>query len=138
MSDRPQVSVIVPALNEEGNIERLFERIEEGLQATGLAGELVFVDDGSTDGTWAKVEAERARRPWVRAFRHRRNFGLSEALNTGFRNFRGDWVIFLPADLQSDPVEDIPKLLADIDALDGILHKLAEWPTDIIDGDRVL
>ena len=116
MSDRPQVSVIVPGYNEAGNIEKLFERIAMGLEATGLAGEAVFVDDGSTDETWEQVEAERARRPWVRSFRHRRNFGLSEALNTGFRNFRGDWVVFLPADLQSDPAEDIPKLLAELQA----------------------
>ncbi len=114
MSDRPQVSVIIPAFNEAGNVERLFERIGEGLAATGLTGEVVFVDDGSSDDTWQKVEAEQARYPWVRAFRHRRNFGLSEALNTGFRNLRGDWVIFLPADLQSDPVEDIPLLLSEL------------------------
>jgi glycosyltransferase involved in cell wall biosynthesis len=112
---KPLVSVIVPAFNEEGNVERLFERIEQGLAACGLPGETVFVDDGSTDGTWERVAAERARRGDVRAFRHRRNFGLSEALNTGFRNVRGDYVVFLPADLQSDPGEDIPKLVAELE-----------------------
>lgn len=110
----PVVSVIIPAFNEEGNIETLFERIDEGLATCGLPGETVFVDDGSTDGTWARVEAEQARRSNVRAFRHRRNFGLSEALNTGFRNIRGDYIVFLPADLQSDPREDIPKLIAEL------------------------
>ena len=114
MSPRPRVSVIVPGFNEEGNVERLFERIEQGLAASGLSGETVFVDDGSTDGTWARVEAERQRRDNVRAFRHRRNFGLSEALNTGFRNVRGEYIVFLPADLQSDPAEDIPKLVAEL------------------------
>ena len=112
---KPFVSVIVPGFNEEGNIERLFERIGEGLAACGLSGETVFVDDGSRDGTWARVEAERVRRGNVRAFRHRRNFGLSEALNTGFRNVRGDYIVFLPADLQSDPAEDIPKLVAELE-----------------------
>jgi glycosyltransferase involved in cell wall biosynthesis len=114
VSGKPLVSVIVPALNEEGNVERLFERIEAGLAACGLPGETVFVDDGSTDGTWERVARERDRRPGVRAFRHRRNFGLSEALNTGFRNVRGEYVVFLPADLQSDPAEDIPKLVAEL------------------------
>ena len=107
MTQRPEVSVIIPAFNEEGNIETLFERIDEGIAACGLPGETVFVDDGSTDGTWERVEAEQAKRSNVRAFRHRRNFGLSEALNTGFRNIRGDYIVFLPADLQSDPREDI-------------------------------
>jgi glycosyltransferase involved in cell wall biosynthesis len=108
------ISVIIPAFNEEGNVERLFERIDEGLDAAGLPGEIVFVDDGSTDGTWAEVESARERLAHLRAFRHRRNFGLSEALNTGFRNLRGDWVIFLPADLQSDPAEDIPKMMTEL------------------------
>ena len=111
----PTVSVIVPAFNEEGNVERLFERIEQGLRSTGLDGETVFVDDGSKDGTWEKVVRERERRGNVRAFRHRRNFGLSEALNTGFRNVRGDYIVFLPADLQSDPAEDIPKMVAELE-----------------------
>ena len=110
------VSVIIPALNEAGNIERLFDRIEEGIRLCGLPGETVFVDDGSTDDTWERVADQRRRRPNVRAFRHRRNFGLSEALNTGFRNVRGDYVVFLPADLQSDPAEDIPKLVRELDA----------------------
>jgi glycosyltransferase involved in cell wall biosynthesis len=108
------VSVIVPAFNEEGNVEKLLERIDEGLAAADSEGEIVFVDDGSTDGTWSRIEAARAGRVRLRPFRHRRNFGLSEALNTGFRNVRGDFVIFLPADLQSDPAEDIPKMMEEL------------------------
>jgi glycosyltransferase involved in cell wall biosynthesis len=116
VAGKPFVSVIIPAYNEEGNVERVLERVEAGLAACALPGETVFVDDGSTDGTWDAVVRERARRPNVRAFRHRRNFGLSEALNTGFRNVRGGYIVFLPADLQSDPVEDIPKLVAELEA----------------------
>lgn len=115
MSGSSRVSVIIPAFNEEGNVARLFERIEEGLEATGLVGEIVFVDDGSTDGTWERVQHEVSRRANVRPFRHRRNFGLSEALNTGFRNVEGDYIVFLPADLQSDPAEDIPKLVRELE-----------------------
>jgi glycosyltransferase involved in cell wall biosynthesis len=112
--DHPDVSVIIPAYNEEGNVARLFERIREGLACSGLSGETVFVDDGSTDATWERAAEQRAVHPGLRAFRHRRNFGLSEALNTGFRNIRGRYIIFLPADLQSDPAEDIPKMLAEL------------------------
>jgi glycosyltransferase involved in cell wall biosynthesis len=112
--DHPDVSVIIPAYNEEGNVARLFERIREGLARSGLSGETVFVDDGSTDATWERAAEQRAVHPGLRAFRHRRNFGLSEALNTGFRNIRGRYIIFLPADLQSDPAEDIPKMLAEL------------------------
>jgi glycosyltransferase involved in cell wall biosynthesis len=112
--ERPDVSVIIPAYNEEGNVARLLERIGEGLSSARLTGETVFVDDGSTDGTWERVQEARASHPGLRAFRHRRNFGLSEALNTGFRNIHGRYVIFLPADLQSDPAEDIPKMLAEL------------------------
>ncbi|MEZ5066676.1 MAG: glycosyltransferase [bacterium] len=116
MSGAPVVSVIVPGFNEAGNVATLFAKIDEGLAATGLPGETVFVDDGSVDDTWERVVAERDRRENVRAFRHRRNLGLSEALNTGFRNLRGDLIVFLPADLQSDPAEDIPKLVAELQA----------------------
>jgi glycosyltransferase involved in cell wall biosynthesis len=116
VSVEPKVSVIVPAFNEGGNVERVLARIDEGLAAAGISGETVFVDDGSTDSTWAELETSRAARPSVRAFRHRRNLGLSAALNTGFRKVRGEYIIFLPADLQSDPAEDIPKLLADLES----------------------
>jgi glycosyltransferase involved in cell wall biosynthesis len=108
------VSVIVPAFNEEGNVERLLDRIDEGLAKAGSEGEIVFIDDGSSDGTWSRIEAARGARRNLRPFRHRRNFGLSEALNTGFRNVRGEFVIFLPADLQSDPAEDIPKMMEEL------------------------
>lgn len=110
----PELSVIVPGYNEEGNISRLLARIDEGLAAAQVTGEVVYIDDGSTDGSWETLTREASGRAHVRAFRHRRNLGLSEALNTGFRNVRGNYVIFLPADLQSDPAEDIPKIMAEL------------------------
>jgi len=117
----PTLSVIIPAFNEEGNIDRLLERIEEGFRVAGESGEIVFIDDGSRDRTWEKLEAQCARRPELRVFRHRRNRGLSEALNTGFRNVRGDFVLFLPADLQSDPAEDIPKIMNELRAGEDVV-----------------
>jgi glycosyltransferase involved in cell wall biosynthesis len=110
----PTLSIIIPAFNEEGNIDKLLDRIEEGFRIAGESGEIVFIDDGSRDRTWEKLQAQRAQRPGLRVFRHRRNLGLSEALNTGFRNVRGDYVLFLPADLQSDPAEDIPKIMQEL------------------------
>jgi glycosyltransferase involved in cell wall biosynthesis len=112
----PELSVIIPAFNEEGNVDKVLERIDEGFRLAGVRGEVVFVDDGSHDGTWPKLEAAQRARSNLRPFRHRRNLGLSEALNTGFRNVRGELVVFLPADLQSDPAEDIPKIVQELRA----------------------
>ena len=120
----PQVSVFVPAYNEVENVEPLLERIEQGLASRGVRGEVVFVDDGSTDGTAEAAEALRVRFPWLRVFRHRRNQGLTEAMRTGFRAVRGDWVLFLPADLECHPDEDIPKLL---DKLNEGYDVVAGW-----------
>jgi glycosyltransferase involved in cell wall biosynthesis len=110
----PALTVVVPAFNEEGNVDKLLERIDEGIRLAGGSGEIVFVDDGSRDGTWDKLQHARASRPHLRTFRHRRNLGLSEALNTGFRGARGEFIVFLPADLQSDPVEDLPKMMHEL------------------------
>ncbi len=112
MPDIPAVSVFIPARNEAGNIALLFDKIARALDAQRVAGEIVFVDDGSTDATWDEANAAAARHPCARLFRHRRSLGLTEAMRTGFRQCRGDVVVFLPADLESDPEEDIPKLLA--------------------------
>jgi glycosyltransferase involved in cell wall biosynthesis len=121
------VSVFVPAYNEVENVEPLLERIETGFAARGVRGEVVFVDDGSTDGTAEAAEALQARFPWLRVLRHRRNQGLTEAMRTGFRAVRGDWVLFLPADLECHPDEDIPKLL---DKLNEGYDVVAGWRQD--------
>lgn len=112
---RPRVSVVVPAYNEAGNVGLVADRVAQAFASLGCEGELILVDDGSTDGTWEEAVAAEARHPFVRAVRHRRNLGLTEALETGFRLSRGEVVILLPADLESDPQEDIPKLLAKVD-----------------------
>jgi glycosyltransferase involved in cell wall biosynthesis len=108
----PYLSVFIPARNEAGNIPPLMEKIARTLRDHALDGEVVFVDDGSTDATWNEAVAAAERYPFLRLYRHRRTFGLTEAMRTGFRHVRGDVVVFLPADLESDPEEDIPKLLA--------------------------
>ena len=114
MSDTPIISVFIPARNEAGNIAPLFDKIARGLAALRVPGEIIFVDDGSTDATWDEANASAARYPFARLFRHRKSLGLTEAMRTGFPHCRGDVVIFLPSDLESDPEEDIPKLYTKI------------------------
>jgi glycosyltransferase involved in cell wall biosynthesis len=108
----PTVSIFIPAHNEAGNVTPLMDKIARAFRNCRLDGEVVFVDDGSTDGTWAEATTAAARYSFIRLFRHRKGLGLTEAMRTGFRHVRGDVVIFLPSDLESDPEEDIPKLLA--------------------------
>jgi glycosyltransferase involved in cell wall biosynthesis len=115
MTNHPAVSVFIPAHNEAGNVAPLFDKIACAFEALPAAGEIIFVDDGSTDATWDEALAAAARHPFARLFRHRKSLGLTEAMRTGFRQCRGDIIVFLPADLESDPTEDIPKLLAKMD-----------------------
>lgn len=111
----PTVSVLIPALDEVGNLAELVARVGRAFAALGLddgRGELVLVDDGSTDGTGALADELQTVYPFLRVIHHRRNLGLTAALRTGFAAVRGEVVLFLPADLESDPESDIPLLLA--------------------------
>lgn len=114
MIPTPSLSLFIPARNEAGNIQPLFDKIMRAFASMGVEGEIVFVDDGSSDATWSEAQAAASRYPCVRLFRHRKSFGLTEAMRTAFREVRGDIVVFLPSDLESDPEEDIPKLVAKI------------------------
>jgi len=105
------VSVLVPARNEEGNIGRVIERSIRALENRGLDGEVVVINDGSTDGTLEEIQAIARKYPQVKILSHRRNLGLTESLRTGFRHCTGHTIILLPGDMESDPEEDIPKLL---------------------------
>jgi glycosyltransferase involved in cell wall biosynthesis len=111
---RPIISVFIPARNEASNITPLFDKIARAFQSLNVAGEIIFVDDGSTDATWNEANAAVKRYPFARLFRHRKSLGLTEAMRTGFPKCRGDVVIFLPSDLESNPEEDIPALYAKI------------------------
>ncbi len=127
VATRPAISVLVPARNEAGNIAELVARVERVFAARGLlagAGELVLVNDGSTDGTGPLADQLAAAHPWLHVIHHRRNLGLTAALRTGFRAVQGDVILFLPADLESDPETDIPLLL---DKLDEGYDVVAGW-----------
>lgn len=127
----PQVTVLVPARNEVGTIAEVVARVERALRARRLSGELIVVDDGSTDGTDAALQTAQAAYPILRVIRHRRNQGLTAALRAGFRAARGEIVIFLPADLESDPETDIPLLL---DKLEEGYDVVAGWRQGRRDG----
>src|SRR6266540_1296633 len=127
------VSVVVPAHNEEATVARFVERTAKAFAQLGRPWELLYVDDGSTDGTAAAVEAAARAEPRVRLVRQRRNLGLTEALNRGFREANGEVIVFLPADLESDPEVDVPLLL---DKLDEGYDVVAGWRQGRRDGKR--
>ncbi len=105
------LSFLIPARNEEGNIGELYRRLGDVLAPIGLPYEIIFIDDGSTDNTWGLIRDLRAGDERVRGIRHRRNFGKAQALANGFAVSAGDVIITMDADLQDDP-DELPKFLA--------------------------
>lgn len=111
---RPELSVFIPAHNERENVVPLLEKIARVFSEGGIRGEVVFVNDGSTDGTGDEAERAASTYPFLRVVHHRTNLGLTEAFRTAFNHVQGEIIVFLPADLESDPEEDIPILLTEI------------------------
>jgi glycosyltransferase involved in cell wall biosynthesis len=105
------LSVVIPVKDEEPNLPLLHEELTRALGASGIHYEVVIVDDGSTDGTFAQLEQMYRRDPRVRVIRFARNFGQTAAFAAGFAAARGRFVATLDGDLQNDPA-DIPRLLA--------------------------
>ena len=108
------ISVVVPLLNEEHSLEPLYAQIAHALDPLDAEFEVVFIDDGSTDGSMAVLTRMHDELPNVVVVHLRRNFGKAAALQAGFLEARGDIVVTIDADLQDDPTE-IPKLLAKLD-----------------------
>jgi glycosyltransferase involved in cell wall biosynthesis len=102
-SDRPELSVLVPVYNEVESLAQLHQEITAGCSGVVSSYEIVFVDDGSTDGSAEALDALADRDPHVLVIHLRRNFGKSPALAAGFEHVRGDIVITMDADLQDDP-----------------------------------
>jgi len=111
--DGLELSVIVPAFDEEASVGPLYERIIEALAPLALAFEIIFVDDGSRDQTFARCAALAAADPRVKVIKFRRNCGQTAAMVAGIEHAAGATLVTMDADLQNDPA-DIPKLLATI------------------------
>lgn len=111
---KPEISVVIPLYNEEDNIAELHERLTRTLQVFGRRYELVFVDDGSTDASLARLQALVPHDPNVRVVVLRRNFGQTAGLAAGIDHAQGPIIVIMDGDLQHFP-EDIPNLVAKID-----------------------
>ncbi|MBD0289686.1 MAG: glycosyltransferase family 2 protein [Thermoleophilia bacterium] len=111
----PLVSVVITVYNEEAAILEVHRQTSAALDALGRPFELIFVDDGSRDRTWATLEAIHRADPRVRAVRFKRNFGQHPAMHAGIVRARGDVVVTMDADLQNSP-EEIVGLIRAVDA----------------------
>ena len=109
------LSIVIPVFNEEESLETLHAELTEVAEAEGYQLDMVFVDDGSSDGSWEIIQRLAAADPCVCGVRFRRNFGKAAALSAGFSKARGELVMTLDADLQDDPHE-IPQFLAKMDS----------------------
>ena len=146
------ISVVVPLFNEEHSLDALYHEIAAVLDSQPEPYEIVFVDDGSTDGSMAVLERLHAETTNVVVVHLRRNFGKAAALQAGFLEARGDVVVTMDADLQDDPAE-IPQLLAKLDEgfdlVSGwktrrndpwsrrVLSKVFNWATAVVSGVRL-
>lgn len=119
------VSVVVPVHNSEATIEPLVCRVVDALGGRGGELEIVLVDDGSRDGSWEAIRAQRERHPCVRGIRLMRNYGQHNALLAGIRRSRGEYVVTLDDDLEQPP-----------EAIGELLDVLDSQPVDVVYGAR--
>jgi undecaprenyl-phosphate 4-deoxy-4-formamido-L-arabinose transferase len=111
----PDVSVVIPIYNEGASLPELYRRTVAALEPGSRTYELIFVDDGSTDGTWSQLEQLHDVDPHLRAIRLKRNFGQHPAMHAGLVRAQGDMFVTMDGDLQNAP-EDIPRLVEAVDA----------------------
>ena len=123
MNGATRVSAVIPAYNEAESLPELHGELVAALDALGMPWEILYIDDGSRDGTDRVIETLCSGNPRVRGILLRRNFGKSAALATGFQAVRGEFVTTLDADLQDDPSE-LPRMFA---ALEGGLDLVSGW-----------
>jgi glycosyltransferase involved in cell wall biosynthesis len=117
---RPALSLVIPVHDEEGNLRPLWEEIRDVLDRERIDAEVIFVNDGSKDGSGAVLDALLAEDPRVRVLDHDRNHGLTAALDCGFHHARGEVVGMLDADGQNPP-GDLPRLLAALPGADMVI-----------------
>jgi undecaprenyl-phosphate 4-deoxy-4-formamido-L-arabinose transferase len=111
----PAVSLVVPVYNEETTVEEVYRQSVAALESLGQPYEIIFVDDGSTDGTWKTIERLHEGNADLRAVRLKRNFGQHPAMHAGLVRARGEVVVTMDGDLQNSPA-DLPKLVAAVEA----------------------
>lgn len=116
--NRPDLSVVLPIYNEVENVPILIDEIRRVLEPEPWSWEIVAVDDGSSDGTAAALEALRPSVPSLRVLSFDRNYGQTAALDAGWRAAQGRFIVSLDADLQNDPA-DIPRMMRKLEA-DGV------------------
>ncbi|GIX49595.1 MAG: dolichol-phosphate mannosyltransferase [Candidatus Tectimicrobiota bacterium] len=110
----PVLSVVIPVYNEEESLQPLVQRLRAACEPLGLPYEVLFVDDGSQDSTFATLEALHRQDGRLRVLRFRKNYGQTAAMAAGFRHARGQVIVSMDGDLQNDPA-DIPRLLAKLE-----------------------
>jgi glycosyltransferase involved in cell wall biosynthesis len=106
----PYVSIVIPVFDEADSLRLLYDSLRSAMDPTGYSWEVVFVDDGSTDGTARVLRELHEKEPGVRVVELRRNFGQTAAMAAGFDHSRGEIIIAMDGDLQNDPM-DIPRLI---------------------------
>ena len=114
MDEKPTLSIVVPVYNEEENVRLLFEKIQAVCETIGETYEVLFVDDGSHDKTFAVLSELSKQEPQLIVVRFQKNAGQTAAMAAGFEYARGQRIISMDGDLQNDPT-DIPKLLQKLD-----------------------
>jgi dolichol-phosphate mannosyltransferase len=118
-SPPPEICIVIPAYNEEENLVPLMSALTETMVGLGASYEVLFVDDGSGDGTTQVLQTLMGKHAEVRVIHLRHNSGQTAALDAGFRGARGQIIVTLDADLQNDP-HDIPRLLAKLQEYDVV------------------
>ena len=118
-SEKIELSAVIPVFNEEENLPILIPKLAKVLDSLGVTYEMIFVDDGSSDGSRRILKEMASRYPSLRLIRFKENRGLSTALYAGIKEARGEKIVTLDSDLQNDPV-DIPKLIAYLDTHDMV------------------
>lgn len=103
------ISVVIPLLNEQESLQELYDWIASVMQSNQFSYEVIFIDDGSTDGSWDVISQLSAVNPHVKGIQFFKNYGKSQALNAGFKAAQGEVVITMDADLQDNP-DEIPEL----------------------------
>ncbi|NDV17380.1 glycosyltransferase [Muricauda sp. TY007] len=104
-----QISIVIPLLNEQESLKELHDWIVQVMQSNHFSYEVIFIDDGSTDGSWKTILELSKTDPNIKGIRFLKNFGKSQALHAGFKAAQGEVVVTMDADLQDNP-EEIPEM----------------------------